>query len=289
MKDIGTLVKDIENLLDQGELDGEYEVFGRGMGAVLQRGMQPRDHTQPSRVWFSNVGGPCTRKLWYKIHTPADGEPLRAPTKFKFLYGDIIEELVLDLARRAGHLVEHEQRHVTWNGVSGRIDATIDGMLVDVKSASSFSFKKFQGGLQREDDAFGYLGQLAGYLLVAREDGFVTGVNRNRAGFLVANKETGKLHLDVHEFTDGDLLDIGRHINNNKSAAEGDESPERSFEPVPEGKSGNLKLGTNCSYCDFKVSCWPGVRTFLYSNKPVFLTHVEREPNVPELKGKIDD
>jgi hypothetical protein len=284
---INSLVHDIEQKLDQGELDGEYEVFGRGMGSVLERGLQPRDHNRPSRVWFSNVGGPCTRKLWYKINTPADAEPLRPHTRLKFLYGDIIEELVLDLARRAGHLVEHEQRHVEWNGVSGRIDATIDGMLIDVKSTSSYSFKKFQGGLQREDDAFGYLGQLAGYLLVAREDGFVEGENRNRAGFLVVNKETGKIHLDVHTFDDETLEGWSRNIEENKARAETKEvTPDRAFEPTSDGKSGNLKLGVNCSYCDFKASCWPGLRTFLYSNKPVFLTHVERLPNVLELTNE---
>jgi hypothetical protein len=285
MKTIDTLIEDIENLLDQGELDGdEYEGFGRRMRDVLERGLQPRDNAKPARVWFSNVGGPCTRKLWYKLHTPNDSEPLLPSTRLKFLYGDIIEELVLELARRAGHLVEHEQRRVERYGVSGRIDACIDGVLVDVKSASSFAFKKFQGGLRSEEDAFGYLGQLGGYLLVAREEGFVSGKNRNRAAFLAVNKETGKLHLDEHTFTDGELLDVRGHITDNKAAAEGDETPERAFEPVPEGKSGNLKLPTNCSYCDFKRTCWPGLRTFLYSNKPVFLTEVVREPNVYELK-----
>jgi hypothetical protein len=254
------------------------------MRDVLERGLRPRDPTKPARVWFSNVGGPCTRKLWYKLHTPADAEPLGPGTRLKFLYGDIIEELVLTLARKAGHVVEHEQAHVEWNGITGRIDAVIDGMLVDVKSASSYSFKKFQGGLQRDDDAFGYLGQLAGYLLVARDLGLVSDANRNRAAFLAVNKETGRLHLDVHKFSDQDLAQWSIDVQENKHEAEGDGTPIRAFDPVPEGKSGNLKLGVNCSYCDFKHSCWPGLRTFLYSNKPVFLTEVVREPNVFEVK-----
>jgi hypothetical protein len=49
---IDNLVKDIENLLDQGELDGEHEVFGRQMRDVLERGLRPRDPTKPARVWF---------------------------------------------------------------------------------------------------------------------------------------------------------------------------------------------------------------------------------------------
>jgi len=35
--------------------------------------------------------------------------------------------------------------------------------------------------------------------------------------------------------------------------------------------------------CDFKYTCWPDVRTFLYSGKPRFLTKVVREPKVPEV------
>lgn len=284
---IETLVPDIEKLIAEGRKEtGEGIIFGERARTLLERGLYPKDDNAPARVWFSNAGGPCTRKLWYKIHTPADAEPLRPSTRIKFLYGDIVEELVLSLAREAGHVVEREQESVEYLGITGRIDAVIDGVLVDVKSASSFSFKKFRGGLRVEDDSFGYLGQLAGYLCAVREGG---GVDPNRAAFLVVNKETGKLYLDVHTFTDDYLREVSDTLAANKAAAEGSESPGRAFEPVPEGKSGNLKLGTQCSYCDFKATCWPGLRTFLYSNKPVFLTHVERAPNVPELKGDIED
>ena len=51
-----------------------------------------------------------------------------------------------------------------------------------------------------------------------------------------------------------------------------------------EGKSGNEKLGFECSYCPYKAECWPGVRGFAYSYGPVFLTKVVRTPSVPEFK-----
>jgi hypothetical protein len=54
--------------------------------------------------------------------------------------------------------------------------------------------------------------------------------------------------------------------------------PARTFEPIPEGKSGNMKLGLNCSYCGYKTHCHPGLRTFAYARGPVFLTDVIREP-----------
>jgi len=58
---------------------------------------------------------------------------------------------------------------------------------------------------------------------------------------------------------------------------------------VPEGKSGNMKLGVNCSYCPHKVTCWDdanngdGLRLFLYSNGPMWLTEVQKEPKVQEI------
>jgi len=281
---IETLVEDIEQLVIEGRKEvREGTVFGERSRGVLERGLYPRDNKSSSRVWFSNVGGPCTRKLWYKLHSPASAEPLRPSTRVKFLYGDILEELLLSLAREAGHVVEREQERVEWNGITGRIDAVIDGVLVDVKSASSFSFKKFKGGLRAEDDPFGYIQQLGGYLLSLRGEG---GIDPSRAAFLVINKETGEIHLDIHEFDDVYLAEVSGLILSNKDVAERGECPERAFAPEAEGKSGNKKLGTHCSYCEFKATCWPELRTFLYSSKPVFLTHVEREPNVPEIKAE---
>ena len=43
------------------------------------------------------------------------------------------------------------------------MDCKIDGEVVDVKSASAMSFKKFKNGTLYEDDPFGYIAQLAGY------------------------------------------------------------------------------------------------------------------------------
>ncbi len=113
-----------------------------------------------------------------------------------------------------------------------------------------------------DDDSFGYLEQLKGYLSAIRGFGspFINpeGIEPNRAAFLVINKETGKLHLDVHEFSDAELAATADELTRRKQVAEDEgNTPERAFEPQPEGKSGNLKLGVNCSYCEFKQTCWP--------------------------------
>ena len=51
----------------------------------------------------------------------------------------------------------------------------------------------------------------------------------------------------------------------------------------PEGVSGNMKLDVKASYSPYRYSCFPNLRTFLYSRGPVYLAHVVKEPNVTEV------
>src|SRR5690606_2827659 len=161
-------------------------------------------------------------------------------------------------------------------------DAVIDGMLVDVKSASTYSFNKFKNHELEENDPFGYIDQLQSYLHTAQDDPIVT--IKDRAGFLVIDKTLGHICLDIHKKKD---FPIEKLYEYKKEMVSREEPPARRYDPEPEGKSGNLKLGLQCSYCDFKRTCFPTLRTFLYSNKPVHLVHVEREPKVPELNTSI--
>ena len=49
-----------------------------------------------------------------------------------------------------------------------------------------------------------------------------------------------------------------------------------------------MKLSIGCSYCAYKVDCWSdandgqGLRKFIYSKGPRWLTKVVSEPNVSE-------
>jgi hypothetical protein len=228
---------------------------------------------------MSNLGTPCDRKLWYTVNRPGDAEPLPAPARLKFLFGHILEDLVLWLAEQAGHKVEGRQDECEIAGVKGHRDAVIDGRLVDVKSASTFAFKKFDTNGLVGNDGFGYLTQLGGYLHAAKDDPIVK--DRDRASFLVIDKTLGNMCLDTYKFPE---------YNYNKMVADKREilgfpvPPKRNFSDVPDGKSGNRKLGVSCSYCPFKNKCWPELRTFVYSTGPVFLTNVARLPNVQEVK-----
>ena len=227
---------------------------------------------------MSNIGKPCDRQLWYEVNSPEKALKLSPATYLKFMYGHLVEELLLFLAELAGHRVEGRQDEQEIEGIKGHRDGIIDGTLIDVKSASSYSFNKFKEGKLKEDDAFGYSDQLQSYLFSGQDDPLIT--DKKRAAFFVADKTLGHIHLDVHEKEDKDFKEL---FDQKKKMVVG-EIPPRGFEPVPMGQSGNLALGKNCSYCDYKFECWDKIRTFLYSNRPVDLVHVALEPRVPELK-----
>ncbi len=280
MKSIETLVEDIQNVF---QLPHEFaperaERFGQRLATLVKTKIEEDSSGWQPRLRMSNLGTKCDRKLWYSIHEAANRWPIEVSARIKFLYGDILEQLLLFLAEEAGHTVAGCQDLVEIDGVRGRRDAIIDGVLVDVKSAATQSFKKFEQGLTYAEDDFGYLDQLFAYLEACQDDPRL--VDKNRAAFLVIGKELGHIVLDVHNRPDisyRTMVSVKRGVTNQASP------PPRRYEDEPEGASGNRKLSTVCSYCDWRHVCWPELRAFAYSNKPSYLTRVVREPKVPEF------
>lgn len=280
MKDIKSLIPDIYDLFTSNHRFDEKNV--REFSEHLAQKMLGKLSEERGKPYLrmSNLGTPCTRKLWYSIKHPQLAEALPPPAHIKFLFGDILESLLFWLAKEAGHTVQGEQTVLEINGVKGRRDGVIDGVLVDTKSASVRSFEKFANHLEREDDSFGYITQLGAYLAASVSDPVV--VEKDVAAFFVINKEKGELTLDIQPSTG---VDYDRKVDEIRGVLERDIPPERPYRDVKEGESGNRKLSPVCSYCEFKHTCWPGLRTFLYSKGPVHLTRVEREPQdrIPEV------
>jgi hypothetical protein len=278
MKNIHTLVPDIHTFLQGRDLvdPAILSLFTERIRKVFET----RHLERPKRLSMSMLGDGCNRRAWAKIHDRDSLEIFDGTTLMKFTYGHMIEQLVLFLAEQAGHTVTGLQTEVNLGPVPGSRDAIIDGMLVDVKSASKYAFIKFKKGLKPEQDDFGYLKQLQGYLEASQDDPLL--LNKNECAFLVICKETGELHLDYHKKSSQPLLPEAEEKY--KITMDEKNMPERGYSPVPEGAAGNMKLGVSCSYCQFKEKCWPGLRTFLYSNGPVYLTKVVKEPKVEELK-----
>lgn len=280
MSSIETLVKDIYRVLDEGaEVSQEdAEAFGKSLATLMvARLAEPREKKHYLRL--SNIGTKCDRKLWLQINRPETVEKLPPNARLKFLYGDLIETLLLFLARVAGHSVQGEQDELEIAGVKGHRDAVIDGVTTDVKSASTFSFKKFFYGLKPKEDSFGYLRQLGSYLFAGKDDPIVT--KKDRSAFLAVDKTLGHITLDMHK---KDGVDYEKLIKEKQEVIASSSIPPRGYTDIPDGASGNRRLGIECSYCPVKRACWPGLRSFVYSNGVRDLTVVAKEPKVDELK-----
>lgn len=294
-KKIQTLSKDIYTLLDSSlehkpdaDLAADYamRIGGEFAKATLLRD-KPR---KLGRLWASDIGKKCLRQSWYKFNKPLCEAPLTGNTKFKFLYGNILEEAVLYFAEEAGHEVRDPQARVEttvrdWE-VTGKIDAVIDGILVDVKSTSSYGYTRYADGIDVNNDSFGYLQQLGFYQ--AFGDFQRTG---SEQGFVWIDKQNGHIRYNASPVESKTALI--RRVGTIIDAVEeqSDQMVPRGYSPKPYGKSGNMSLPIGCSYCSFKRECWKdsnkgaGLRTFLYSGRPVDFTEVTREPKVQELKN----
>lgn len=279
MKTIDTLVHDILELVDKGGdvRDSLVQEFSSELANIVKDRLGERPLP---RLRLSNLGTKCDRKLWLEVNFPETMEPLSPETRLKFLIGDIHEAVLLFLAKAAGHEVEGTQDTIDLEGVSGHRDAVVSGLLLDVKSASSRSFVKFKEGLKPDEDAFGYLVQLGSYLAGSQDDPKVK--DKTKAAFLASDKTLGKLTLDVHEVgKDLPTAEEVRALALQKQEMLASETiPERGFEPVPHGKSGNMALPTYCKYCSVKYACHPGLTRFDYASGPEYFTTIKREPKV---------
>ena len=284
-KTIHTLVDDIYRLMETKEaeesvdVEAEIELFGENMKSLMRTEFGRKRTADKRTLRLSNIGRD-DRVLWNVVNG-TEKEEIKPATYIKFMYGHLIEEMLLFMTRMAGHEVSDEQRVCEVEGIKGHMDCKIDGLVVDVKSASSFGFKKFKDGTLAMDDAFGYVDQIKAYAHACGETEF---------GWLAMDKANGHLAVlkydledtqaPIHEHIKGDIRERIKHV---KEMVKGDEPTELCTETVPDGKSGNKKLGIKCSYCQYKKHCYPELRAFAYSYGPKFLSEVVNEPRVQEI------
>tara|TARA_R100000664_G_scaffold17170_4_gene26064 strand:+ start:2832 stop:3692 length:861 start_codon:yes stop_codon:yes gene_type:complete len=283
MKSITTLVKDIYELFsynpikkEEKEVDKLIDNFGNMLKIHVKDFLYEKPK-QKNGLRLSAIGKP-NRQLWYETNLENKEENLPPSLRIKFLYGYILEELLLVLAQIAGHNVEAQQKEVKVEGVLGHIDAIIDGVLVDCKSASGRSFEKFKNNLLVSDDPFGYIAQISAY---------AEANNLNQAAFLVIDKSTGEICLTpIHEM---EMINAPRRIKELKTIVKTKTPPSKCYTDVDDGKSGNKKLAIGCVYCKFKEECWSdanggkGLRVFKYANGNRYLTQVVKLPDVQEI------
>jgi hypothetical protein len=275
---IQTLIQDIYRLVGNEEnwLTSDIATkFTSELTIKLQGSFSPQQRTG---LRLSGLGTQCPCQLWHSVHTPLAAEPLPPWARIKYTYGHILECLVIAMAKAAGHDVTGEQDAVSVDGVVGHRDCVIDGNVVDVKSASSRAFQKFKDGSIASDDGFGYLDQLDGYIVGSLGDPLVT--NKTSGYLLAIDKQLG--HMCLYEHT-ARPESIRERIRNHRDVIALDSPPQCTCEEVPDGKSGNYRLGIRGSYNPFKYQCRPQLRAFRYSDGVRYLTRVVRRPEVTEL------
>jgi len=284
MKTIDTLVQDInalfdpliDNELNEEKLEEHLETFTSSLKETITEFLKEKPRTTRN-LRLSSIGRP-TRQLWYDKNSKEEPRPLEPSTRIKFLYGHILEDLLILFCKLAGHKVTDQQKQVDVEGIKGHQDCMIDDVLVDCKSASGRSFEKFAKKTLYSDDPFGYIAQISAY---------AEGNGVDEAAFLAIDKQHGHICLTpVHSL---EMINAKERIKYLKGIMDKDTPPDRCYSVLPDGSSGNRKLAIGCLYCPHKRTCWSdanqgkGLRVFDYAKGHRFLTNVSKEPNVEEI------
>ncbi len=282
---IYTLEIDIQELLKTKGWFGKEakDAFAEEISSRLEG--QYQSPVQEPRLRLSQMGPRCPKAIWHSIHTPGEAQPFPSWTEFKLSLGHVTEGLAISLAKGAGHNVVGEQDELVLDGIKGHRDCVIDGHIVDVKSCNGRTYQKIKQGSLAQDDLFGYLCQLDGYMLASSNDPLVS--VKDKSFILAVHKELGHMCLYEHRLTDTRASALRARIDKYKRIVE------RSVPPVCECETeisgSNKKLGVKASYSQYKYCCFPNLRCFLYSGGPMYLTEVKYEPSVPEIDklGKL--
>lgn len=243
MKTINTVVQDVYNVMKSQETTGDVEKVADTVVAEIKDAFVEALTTRQDKKGLRMSGiGRCERAQWYK-YKGYDEEEISGEVYLTFLTGHIMEAVLLGIVELSGHKVEGKQKKHTLEGINGSQDCYIDGELVDVKTASAWSWdNKFaEDGIK--DDAFGYIKQLSGYGKTEdRDTGYFLAFNKNKSTLKLCKQELEK--------------DIDKHVIQLKEKMELGTPPMRLANATTINKRGDEKLCMNCSFCGFKDECF---------------------------------
>lgn len=239
-------------------------------------------------VYASDIGKECLRQTWFKAwHGHKFPSNIDGPTNWRFMHGDLLEEAVLYMLEQVGADVQLRQHPVEYvlDGVrfSGRIDAVIEGVTVDVKTMSEYAFSKADPVAYPKpgDDPWGYGYQLAFYdsQLIS-----LTGSVQYPPHFLAIDKVHGDMKLLQLDDTYLDTLNI--RLESVAHAVGSGIAVPAGVAPVPD-KVGKV-LHKNCQLCPFITNCWQGqgVKGLVYADgikwyEEISPSSKHRVPEVP--------
>jgi hypothetical protein len=174
-----------------------YEIEKLAGVAFKRQFMEIKEEASKGKLRLSGCGS-CARKLAYGYHgIEKKGKELDARSKIVFFQGDLVELMLVSIAKLAGcNLLATglNQIKVTLKVNGNSIEGHPDGLLlenqelylVEFKSMSSFGFKRFQN---KEIDE-GYLAQVNCYL---------EALGLKKCVFVGLNKDAGVLHEMILE------------------------------------------------------------------------------------------
>ena len=208
------------------------------------------------RLRMSNLGRP-TCQLRFEKNKPETASAKPNNFMMNMMLGDIVEAVFKGLLKGAGVKYEEPENvslEVDGANISGTYDLVIDGAVDDVKSASAWSYdNKFESFETLSDgDPFGYVSQLIGYAKASK---------KKIGGWWVINKANG-----AFKYVSAQNADVEKEMQKIEATVKTvqENKFERCFEPVAEtfrGKpTGNKILGTSCSFCSYKYSCWENLK-----------------------------
>ena len=228
-----------------------------GIASDIKEAMVRQFGTKNDRKDFklrmSNIGKPSCQ-LWFEKNHPEKALPKGNSFLMTMMIGDVVEAIFKGLLKEA-KIEYQDSEEVTLelkNGVNvkGTYDLVLDDCVDDIKSASDWSYRNKFASFESvaSGDSFGYVGQLVGY---AKASG------KNIGGWWVVNKSNGQF-----KYVSAGSADTTYVLDNIEKTVKQANAKElvRCFEPEEEtfrGKAtGNLVLNKNCTFCDFRYSCW---------------------------------
>ncbi len=223
-----------------------FEMYEASARAYLATNRQRRYGRSGQRRYLgmSQVGQPCSRRLWYDFRsfTP---KPFDGRLGLIFNDGNHYEATVIEHLRLAGYRIDHagsenQLEFSDFNGLfKGHCDGIIHGVtqlphILEIKTANKKRFEAFQQfGVRKTSPV--YYCQVQCYMGYAELE---------RALFVIYCKDRSEIYTERIPFVRDDLEGLR---NRARSIITANEVPGRSFDS---------ETAFECRYCDFRLHCW---------------------------------